>query len=103
MGGDEIVADWLGDVYSNSVTAVDAPQRFSAISLRFKTVKIVPYTADQRTWIGKYNSNTATFEAKALYIMPLEILTLANIDLYELGCTRVAADVDIRVLGINEY
>ena len=103
MGGDEIVAEWLGDVYSNSITATDTPQRFNATSLRFKTIKIAGYTADQRSWIGKYNSNAATFEANALYLMPLVILTLENIDLYELGCTRVGTNVDIRVLGINEY
>jgi hypothetical protein len=54
MAGDQIVADWLGDVYSNNVQAVTAPTRFSATSLRYRSVHIYNTDIAASVYIGQF-------------------------------------------------
>jgi hypothetical protein len=103
MAGDEIVADWLGDVYSNNVQAVNTPTRFSATSLRYRSVHIYNTDAAASVYIGQFFAAGATFDAKALVVGPKETIQFKFIDLYELGHGGIAGDVWLRVLGLNKY
>ena len=103
MGGDEIVADWLGDVYSNSVLAINTPTRFSATSLRYRSVHVYNGDATASVYIGQYFATGATFDSKALVVGPKETILFKFIDLYELGHGGITGDVPLRVLGLNKY
>lgn len=105
MAGDEIVANWLGDVYSDNFLTATVPQRLHTTSLRFKNVSLQNYHASYSAWIGKYNSNTAAFIADAFYMRNFEEFFYEFVDLYELGASSVGAGQhsSIKILGINEY
>jgi hypothetical protein len=103
MAGDEIVADWLGDVYSNNVQAVGTPTRFPATSLRYRSVHIYNSDAAASVYIGQFFATSAAFDPKALVIAPKETILFKFIDLYELGYGGITADLWLRVLGLNKY
>jgi hypothetical protein len=103
MAGDQIVADWLGDVYSNNVQAVTAPTRFSATSLRYRSVHIYNTDIAASVYIGQFFAASATFDSKALVVGPKETILFKFVDLYELGHGGITADVWLRVLGLNKY
>jgi hypothetical protein len=103
MAGDEIVADWLGDVYSNNVQAVNTPTRFSATSLRYRSVHIYNSDNAASVYIGQYFSTSLAFDGKALIVAPKETILFKFIDLYELGHDGITTDVNLRVLGLNNY
>lgn len=103
MGGDEIVADWLGDVYSEkfNLPAADPVKRLSTVSKRFRNV--VFYCSAGGVYFGKYNSNAATFSMNALYLAAQEKIELKFVDLYEMGVDAAAGAAGLKILGLNEY
>jgi hypothetical protein len=103
MAGDEIVADWLGDVYSNNVQAINTPTRFSAASLRYRSVHIYNTDNGASAYIGQFFAASATFDSKALVVGPKETILFKFVDLYELGHGGIVANVWLRVLGLNKY
>jgi hypothetical protein len=105
MAGDEITADWLGDVYSAYVTTSATVQRFNASTLRFRDVKIYNYHPAEAIYIGKYNSSAATFSNYALLIVGYETMDFKYVDLYELGFRMFTGGTvhTLRVFGSNEY
>jgi hypothetical protein len=103
MAGDEVVADWLGDVWSDVITTTTAPQRFKSVSLRFRTVRLFVMHGTYHVYIGKYHPTTSVFIAGAVLAKAYESTKLEYVDLHELGCSTYAADVSVRILGINEY
>jgi hypothetical protein len=103
MAGDPIVADWLGDVYSNNVQAIATPTRFSATSLRYRSVHIYNTDNAASVYIGQFFAATATFDGKALIVGPKETILFKFVDLYELGHDGIAGNVLLRVLGLNKY
>jgi hypothetical protein len=105
MGGDEIVAEWLGDTYSAYVTTSASVQRFSATSLRLKDVKIYNYHNTEVIYIGKYNSSAATVSNYALIIAGYGTMDFKYIDLYELGFRMFTGGTvhTLRVFGSNIY
>jgi hypothetical protein len=103
MAGDEIVADWLGDVWSDRVETVATVQRFSAASKRFKNVDIFNEDATYYGYIGKYVDSVLAFSRDAMFILALGHLKFEFIDLYELGYLKVGTSVFLKVTGTNEY
>ena len=103
MAGDEIVADWLGNVFSDVITTTTAPQRFKTSSLRFRTVILYVLHGTYHAYVGKYHPTTSVFIAGAILAKASEHLKLQFVDLHELGCSTYGGDVSIRILGINEY
>lgn len=105
MAGDEITAEWLGDVFSESVTTSASVQRFYATSLRLRNVKIYNYHPTEPIYIGKYNSSSATFSNYATLIHGYETMSFPFIDLYELGFRMFTGGTvhTLRVLGTNIY
>lgn len=104
MGGDEIVGEWLGDIYANDVTTTSVVQRFSASSLRLRNVKIWNSHATHTAYIGKYYSSVVTFADRAHIIEGHKTMELEFIDLYELGFKYAAGGfLDLHLIGINEY
>lgn len=103
MAGDEIVAEWLGNVYAATYNTSTSPLRFNATSKRFRTLKIFCNSSSYRVYIGKFYANSATFVSYAFSLGPYETIKFEYIDLYELGYKIQASPVSIKVLGINEY
>jgi hypothetical protein len=102
MAGDEIVADWLGDVYASVITTTATAQRLNATSLRFRDVHIYNVSSTISGWLGKYLSSN--FVDYARLIVPRESISLKFVDLYELGCLSFGAgSCQFRILGINNY
>ena len=104
MGGDEIVADWLGDINSFYVTTSGTVTRFSGASLRYRDVHIYNSHNANSAWIGWYNGNASTFMDFGVVIGPKEYLKFDFIDLHELGFYRYGGNSAIlKLLCINEY
>jgi hypothetical protein len=104
MAGDEIVADWLGDVYSYKVATAAGVLRFSNTSLRFKNVRITNMHGSGYAYIGEYNSSSSTFSTqKAFFLSPTDHINFEFVDLYELGYRQYTASIDLHVLGTNQY
>lgn len=104
MGGDEIVADWLGDINSFYVTTSSTVTRFSGTALRYRNVHIFNPSSSNAAWIGWYNSNATTFMNFALINDTKEYLKFEYIDLYELAFYYYASTATVlKVLCINKY
>jgi hypothetical protein len=104
MGGDEITADWLGDINSFYITTSATVTRFSGAALRYRDVHINNPSASNSAWIGWYNSNATTFMDWAVVINPEAYLKFKYIDLHELGFYRYGGtNTVLKVLCINEY
>lgn len=104
MGGDENIAEWLGDMCGDEVTTVaSTPQRFSATSKRFRDVYIHDRSTTISAYYGKYEVLAADFGPNAFIIYPQNLLHFSFIDLYELGHMALASPTELRVIGINEY
>lgn len=104
MGGDAIIAEWLGDVYGNDIRTTSVVQRFSSSSLRLRNVKIWNAHATYTAYIGKYYSSVVTFAERAHIITPHETMDFEFIDLYELGLKLCAGGyLDLHIIGINQY
>ena len=103
MAGDEIVADWLGDVTSFRVETSAIVTRFQATSKRFRNVHIHVADAVDCGYVGMYHSTYATFKNGAIWVGSLDTIKFEYIDLYELAYAWDGAAVYLKVLGINEY
>lgn len=103
MAGDEIVAEWLGDMYSNNYTSTTAPQRFSATSLRFKNVSVFNYHASNTLYVGKFYTTQAEFQLKSPFLTAFETKEYEFVDLYELGFANGTGVTVAKLTGINEY
>jgi hypothetical protein len=85
MVGDEVVAEFAGEVFSNHVSTTEAVQRFHPSSLRLKYLTIEETVGIHKSYIGLYNPNRALFIAKAYILPPSGVLILHYVDLYNLG------------------
>jgi hypothetical protein len=104
MGGDEIVADWLGDVYSQWHTTSNVTvNRFNATSKRFRSFRIYNTHNVNGAYIGQYDSALSTFGNRATYLHPFETMKLEFVDIYNLGYLDSGSHVVLDVLGLNEY
>jgi hypothetical protein len=103
MAGDEIVADWLGDVYSNKVATAAGVLRFSSTSLRLRNVRILNMHGSGYAYVGKYNSSSSIFSTNAFFLSPTDHINFEFVDLYELGYRQYTASIDLHVLGTNQY
>jgi hypothetical protein len=104
MAGDEIVAEWLGDIYSLTVAVTATPTRFSAVSKRFKSVKIFnPHVANY-FFVGQYFPTIAEFETKAIVLFATKTIEFEFIDIYNLAHgDSLGAAGNATLIGINEY
>ena len=100
MVGDEITAEFSGDVFNKRISmTTDAVYRFSDTSLRLKYLYISTITYEA-WYIGKYNADRATFIASAPLLDAGIEFHLQWVDLYNLGCTRpTGAQVDIGMIA----
>jgi hypothetical protein len=103
MGGDEIVAEWLGDLSIGKVVTSTTVQRFCDSSARFKTIKFNNYTTDKYTYLGKYNADSGAFVAYAFLMGPFAIVTFEYADLYEFGCVQSTGSATLKWLGVNKF
>ena len=103
MAGDEITADWLGDVYTNKVLTETGVVRFSSTSLRLKNVRILNMDGSDYAYIGKYNSSSSTFSTNAFFLAPTDNIKFEFVDLYELGYRKYINAINLHILGTNEY
>ena len=104
MAGDEIVADWLGDIYGDREETSATVKRFYVTSSRrFRSVDIFNEDATHYAYIGKYYSLASQFATNAGFILPLTHLKFEFVDLHELGHLIVGTSVYLKVLGLNEY
>jgi hypothetical protein len=103
MGGDENVAEWLGDVWANRVQTSATPTRFNATPLRFKSVDISNNDPTDHAYIGKYYSSDATFIANATIIRAYNTKHFEYLDLYEFGYRTQSGTVYLQIICINEY
>ena len=104
MAGDEITAEWLGDLYAIRVTITTAPLRFSATSRRFRSVKVFNAHPSDGIFIGKFYATSAEFEYNALTLLPLTTMEFKYIDIYNLGyCDSAGGGSLAKLLGINQY
>jgi hypothetical protein len=103
MAGDEIVADWLGDVYTNKVLTEASVVRFSGTSLRLRNVRILNMSGSDYAYVGKYNSSSATFATNAFFLSPTDHINFEFVDLYELGYRKYINAVSLHILGTNTY
>jgi hypothetical protein len=103
MAGDEIVAEWLGDVFSTNMQIQSTPTRFWNVSKRFKTFRIWNPQPACSVYVGKYHSVSGTFNANAFVIGPDGIMEFTYIDIHEIAYNYYNCHQFIRVIGINEY
>jgi hypothetical protein len=105
MAGDEIVADWLGETYSQSYTtsSTTVNKFYNTCSRRYRGFHIYNPDAANSICIGQYYPFLATFLSKAIYLRPLQNIKLEFVDLYTLGYVDPGANVTFKVLGTNEY
>jgi len=104
MAGDEIVAEWLGDVYSHRYSlSTSTVTRFSANSLRYRTVHIYNFDAAQNAMIGQYNSNITTFGNNAITLASGNSIKLNFVDLYKLAHLAPGGALYLHLLEINKY
>lgn len=105
MGGDEIIADWLGDVYSKNhlTNSVTVNRFYSTSSRRFKCFHIYNPHGTYGVYIGQYYPILATFTSRAIYLRPYQNMKLEFVDIHDLGYADAGANVTLKVLGINEY
>ena len=103
MAGDEIVAEWLGNVYSKMMITTGTPQRLHGSSLRFRNVSIFNIQNSPATcWIGEYLA--AGFSNRAQYLGAKQFMRFEFVDLYALGCqTSGSPASQLRILGTNNY
>lgn len=99
MTGDEIVAEFAGEVYSARITTTSAVQRFSATSLRLKHVYIKEFIGSYSSYIGLYNADRTTFLASAFPLDPYGAITLQSVDLYNLGHAWSSAAAHYGLIG----
>ena len=104
MAGDEIVAEWLGDVYSRTVSlSTTVVTRFNATSLRYRTFHIYNDHPSEYADIGQYFSNTGAFHTNSIFLGPGDSIKLNFVDLYELAHFAPNNALNLQVLGINKY
>jgi hypothetical protein len=105
MAGDEIIADWLGDSYSQSYTTSSTVVNkfYNTCSRRFRGFHIYNPHNSYGIYIGQYYPLFATFIGKAIYLRALQNIKLEFVDLYTLGYADAGAHVTLKVLGTNEY
>jgi hypothetical protein len=104
MGGDEIIADWLGDVYSLTAVVTTSPVRFSAVSKRFKSVKIFNPHPTNYFFVGQYFPTIAEFETKGIVLFATKIIEFEFIDINNLAHgDNLGMAGNVTLLGINEY
>ena len=102
MAGDEIVADWLGDINSFYINSNTTVVRISATSLRYRTVQIYNLSSSRVIHLGWYNSNSTTFTNYSMKLGHESHIKFEFIDLYNLGCYSTGA-ASVRFLCLNEY
>lgn len=104
MAGDEIVANWLGEIYSLTVAVTTTPTRFSAVSKRFKSVKIFnPHVANY-FFVGKYYPTIAEFETKGIVLFATKTIEFDFVDIYNLAHgDSLGMAGNATLIGINEY
>lgn len=103
MGGDEITAEWLGNLYGNRIQTSNIPQRFFATSKRFRTLILANNSTSSYVRVGKYTSSTSVFTNYSIVMFPSTMMKLEYVDLYELGCIESTPGAYIQIFGINEY
>lgn len=103
MAGDEIVADWLGNVTSSRVLANTTVQRFCGGTLRYRTVTFINNDHTEGVYVGKYYSTTAEFGSKAIVLYPKTNIKFEFLDLYEMAFMQYINTNYITWLGINRY
>lgn len=103
MAGDEIVADWLGDINSFYINATTSVTRISGTSLRYRSADIFNSTGTIAIYIGWYNSNITTFTNFSIVLKGGESIKLEYVDLYDLGCYCATGTVKLKFLCLNEY
>jgi hypothetical protein len=104
MGGDEIVADWLGNVYSQWQTTSNVTvNRFYATSKRFRSFHIYNTHNVNGAYIGQYDPALSTFGNRAIYLHAFQTMKLEFVDIHELGYLDSGSHVVLMVLGLNEY
>ena len=105
MAGDEIVAEWLGDVYSKNHTtsSVTVNKFYSTSSRRFKCFHIYNPHNSYGVYIGQYYSLLSAFTARAVYLRGYQNMKLEFVDINTLAYADAGANVTLKVLGINEY
>jgi hypothetical protein len=85
MTGDEVVAEFAGEVFTKRIATTEAVQRFHPSSLRLKYLKIEESVGTYKSYIGLYNANRPLFIANAYILPPSGVLILHYVDLYNLG------------------
>lgn len=104
MGGDEIVAEWLGDMDAQLVYTAIPATRFSSTHYRCKNIIVVNNHTSAYCYIGKYYTNDNEFLQKAIIIWPKSILKFEYLDLYELGYrTYSTTHMYISLICMNHY
>jgi hypothetical protein len=99
MAGDEIVAEFAGEVYGKHITTTEAVQRFSETSVRLKCLVIEMGLGTSTFYVGPYNSNRTVFLTTTFKLVASKMLTLHYVDLYNLGNAWVTATGFIDIIG----
>ena len=105
MGGEEILAEWSGDLESGYITTTATAQRFCASSQRYKLLKFYHESSAHYSYLGKYYVTAAEFENKAFAMWPLVYLKFEYADLYEFAAKMAfgSGAVKVKWIGINRY
>ena len=98
MVGDEIVAEFSGEVYGTVLETTSAVQRFSDTSVRLRFVYIREY-AGENSYIGKYISDRTTFINNTYVLSGTSYRTFKYIDLYNLGCCYQTSPAKYAIQG----
>ena len=98
MGGDDIVADWKGDVYSDKITVAGSHSRFADTTIRMHSFRI-KNEGGYSVCIGQYYSSGSTFNNNAFLIAPGEDIEIKNVNLWYLGYGYYNGSTIIRVIG----
>ena len=98
MGGDDIVADWKGDVYSNRIATSGGHSRFADTTIRMQSFRI-KNVGGYSVYIGQYYSSTSIFNSHAFLIAPGEDIEIKNVNLWYLGYGYYNGSTTISVIG----
>ena len=103
MAGDEIDAEWLGDIWSDRVTTSTTPTKFSSTIARFRDVVVCNNNASNYAYVGKYYGSDTEFIAKACIIWEKCHLKFQFIDINQLAFRSCSGAQYLSIICVNQY